>query len=173
MTVHMVWAEAHHRVVGGDGAIPWRLPEDQAMFRQRTTGATVVMGRATWDSLPERFRPLPGRRNVVLTRDPEWTAPGAEVVHSVGEALAYGEIWVMGGEAVYRAFLPHAHHILRTRVDLDVPGDTYAPDPGDGWVVTESTDWQTSQSGLRFVVEELFREGQTTPPLKVVATSTG
>ncbi|WP_236047603.1 dihydrofolate reductase [Paractinoplanes ovalisporus] len=169
----MIWAEANGRVVGANGEIPWRLPEDQAMFRQRTTGATVVMGRATWDSLPERFRPLPGRRNVVLTRDPQWTAPGAEVAHSIDEALAYGEIWVMGGEAVYAAFLPHADHILRTRLELDVPGDTYAPDPGERWVVTASAGWQTSQSGLRFVVEELVREGQSTEPRKIGATRAG
>ncbi|GID25962.1 dihydrofolate reductase [Paractinoplanes brasiliensis] len=173
MTVHLIWAEARHRVVGADGAIPWRLPEDQALFRQRTTGATVVMGRATWDSLPERFRPLPGRRNVVLTRDPQWSAPGAEVVHSVDEAMAYGEIWVMGGESVYRAFLPLADHILRTRVDLDVAGDTYAPDPGDAWVVSESSGWQTSRDGLSFVVEELVRAGRSTEPRKVGATSRG
>ncbi|GAB2623123.1 dihydrofolate reductase [Paractinoplanes abujensis] len=173
MTIHMIWAEARHRVVGADGGIPWRLPEDSAMFRQRTAGATMVMGRATWDSLPERFRPLPGRRNVVLTRDPQWSAPGAEVVHSVSEALAYGDIWVMGGEAVYRAFLPMADHILRTRIDLDISGDTYAPDPGEGWVVSESTDWQTSVGGLRYVVEELVRAEQTTPPRKVGATGTG
>ncbi|SNY49536.1 dihydrofolate reductase [Paractinoplanes atraurantiacus] len=164
MTVHMIWAEAHDRVVGANGAIPWRLSEDQRMFRERTGGATVVMGRATWDSLPERFRPLPGRRNVVLTRDPSWSAEGAEVVHSVEEVDLTGEVWVIGGEAVYTAFLPLADHLLRTRVDLAVSGDTYAPELGDGWVVTSSSGWQTSQSGLRYVVEELVRTGQAAQP---------
>jgi dihydrofolate reductase len=100
MTVHMIWAEAHDRVIGADGTIPWRVPEDQRLFRELTGGATVVMGRATWDSLPARFRPLPGRRNVVLTRDPAWTADGAEVVHSVDEVdTSADEIWIMGGDA--------------------------------------------------------------------------
>jgi dihydrofolate reductase len=157
MTVHMIWAEANGRVVGAKGEIPWRLPEDQKNFRVRTSGSTVVMGRATWDSLPERFRPLPGRRNVVLTRDPSWSAPGAEVAHSVDEVDLSGEVWVMGGEAIYRAFLPRAEHILRTRIDLDVEGgDTFAPELDQRWVVTTSSGWQTSQSGLRFVVEELI-----------------
>jgi dihydrofolate reductase len=172
MTVHLIWAEARDRVVGAGGTIPWRLPEDQAIFKQRTYGGTVVMGRATWDSLPARFRPLPGRRNVVLTRDPQWAAPGAEVVHAVEEALAYGEIWVMGGEAVYSAFLPYADHILRTRLDLDISGDTYAPDPGEGWVCESSTGWQTSEGGLRFVVEELVRADGLSRPLKIAATRT-
>ena len=157
MTVHMIWAEARNRVVGAGGAIPWRLPEDQKLFRQRTTGATVVMGRATWDSLPERFRPLPGRRNVVLTRDPSWSAPGAEVAHGLDEVDLSGEVWVMGGEAVYRAFLPMAEHILRTRIDLEVEGDTWAPELDDQWVVTSSSDWHPSESGLRYVVEEWGR----------------
>src|SRR5215210_1358746 len=68
MTVRMIWAEAHDRVIGAGGGIPWHIPGEQALFRQRTAGCTVVMGRATWESLPERVRPLPGRRNVVLTR---------------------------------------------------------------------------------------------------------
>ncbi|HET6481072.1 MAG TPA: dihydrofolate reductase [Actinoplanes sp.] len=159
MTVHLIWAEALDRVVGANGEIPWRLPEDQAVFRQRTTGTTVVMGRATWDSLPSRFRPLPGRRNVVLTRDPAWSAPGAEVAHAVDEVDLSGEVWVMGGESIYHAFLPRADHVLRTRIELDVPGDTRAPVLGADWVVTSSTGWQTSQGGLRYVTEELVRRG--------------
>ncbi|MCO8270864.1 dihydrofolate reductase [Actinoplanes sp. TRM 88003] len=152
----MIWAEAHDRVVGAKGEIPWRLSEDQKIFRQRTNGATVVMGRATWDSLPERFRPLPGRRNVVLTRDRSWSAPGAEVAHSVDEVDLSGEVWVMGGESVYQVFLPLAEHILRTRIDLAVEGgDTFAPRLDERWVVTSSSGWQTSEGGLRFVVEEL------------------
>jgi len=161
VTVHLIWAEARDRVIGAGGAIPWRLPGEQAMFRERTTGSTVVMGRATWDSLPGRVRPLPGRHNVVLTRDPGWAAPGATVAHSVTEATAAadpgGEIWVMGGEAVYAAFLPIADHILRTRIDLAVAGDTRAPELDDGWVVRQDSGWHTADNGLRFVIEELVR----------------
>lgn len=156
--VHLIWAEARDRIVGADGGIPWRLPEDQRNFRARTTGSVVVMGRATWDSLPERFRPLPGRRNVVLTRDPSWRAGGAEAVHSIEEALAVAdEFWVIGGAAVYEAFLPAATHILRTRIDLDVAGDTRAPELGDEWTVAKSSGWQTAAGGLRYVIEDLER----------------
>lgn len=158
MTVHMIWAEAHDRVIGAGGNIPWRIPEDQANFKRRTMGGTVVMGRATWDSLPARFRPLEGRRNVVLTRDPRWSADGATVAHAVEEVdLSGGEIWIAGGAAVYAAFLPIADHILRTRVDLSVTGDTRAPRLGPEWVLESEPAWQTSRNGPRFVIEELTR----------------
>jgi dihydrofolate reductase len=155
--LHLIWAEARDRVIGADGGIPWRLPEDQRNFRERTQGATVVMGRATWDSLPVRFRPLPGRRNVVLTRNPAWRAEGAEVAHAVDEVDQAGEVWIIGGAAVYEAFLPLADHVLRTRVDLAVPGDTRAPELGGDWMLTAPAAWQTSTSGLRYLIEELTR----------------
>jgi dihydrofolate reductase len=158
MTVHMIWAEAHNRVIGAAGGIPWRIREDQANFRERTMGAAVVMGRGTWDSLPLKFRPLAGRRNVVLTRDSHFTATDVDVVHSVEEAAALGgELWVIGGEAVYEAFLPLTDHILRTRVDLEVAGDTWAPTLGPEWKVDGGSGWRTSESGLDFVIEELRR----------------
>jgi dihydrofolate reductase len=158
MTVHLIWAEARDRVIGAGGAIPWRLPGEQATFRERTTGSTVVMGRATWDSLPERVRPLPGRHNIVLTRDPAWAAPGATVAHSVAEARAAGgDLWVMGGESVYAAFLPVADHIVRTRIDLAVAGDTWAPELGAEWSVAGDSGWRTAETGVRFVIEDLVR----------------
>ena len=152
----MIWAEARRGVIGAGGEIPWRLPGEQKMFKERTMGSTVVMGRATWDSLPERVRPLPGRRNVVLTRQAGWSADGAEVAGSVDELLAkHDDFWVMGGEAVYRALLPHARHIVRTRIDLDVDGDTFAPELGPEWRVGAGADWRTSDTGVRYLVEEL------------------
>jgi dihydrofolate reductase len=153
----MIWAEARDRVIGADGGIPWQLPGEQALFKERTLGATVVMGRATWDSLPAAVRPLPGRRNVVLTRDRSWSAPGAEVVLSVDDVPADGPVWVIGGAAVYQAFLPRAEHIVRTRIDLDVEGDTRAPALDSSWVVTESSGWRTAPNGLKYVVEDLAR----------------
>jgi dihydrofolate reductase len=156
MSVHMIWAEAADRVIGAGGRIPWRIPGEQAVFKRRTMGSTVVMGRATWDSLP--VRPLPGRRNVVLTRDRQWSAAGAEVVHSVTEIdLGDEEIWIIGGAAIYADFLPLATHILRTRVDLHVDGDTRAPHLGDDWLISSDSGWQTAPDGTRYITEELER----------------
>ncbi|MEV6595434.1 dihydrofolate reductase [Actinoplanes sp. NPDC051346] len=158
MTIHMIWAEARGGVIGANGDIPWRVPGEQKIFKDFTMGATVVMGRTTWDSLPERVRPLPGRRNVVLTRQPGWTAPGATVVASVADLLAaHDEFWVMGGQSVYTALLPHAGHIVRTRIDLDVDGDTFAPELGPQWRLAAVGDSHVADNGTRFVVEELRR----------------
>lgn len=156
MSVHLIWAEAAGRVIGAKGDIPWHVPGEQAVFKERTRGATVVMGRATWDSLPRR--PLPGRRNVVLTRDGSWTADGAEAVHNLDlDRVVEDDFWVIGGAAVYAAFLPVADHIVRTTIDLDVEGDTYAPELGPEWKVTASTEWITAANGIRYVVEDLRR----------------
>ncbi|MBK0419345.1 dihydrofolate reductase [Leucobacter sp. CSA1] len=87
----MIWAEARGGAIGRDGGMPWHLPEDLAYFKQRTWGAPVIMGRRTWESLPERFRPLPGRENLVVTRDPGYEAPGASAVPSLEEAVSRAE----------------------------------------------------------------------------------
>jgi dihydrofolate reductase len=153
--IHMIWAEAHGRVIGAGNTIPWRVPGEQRIFKERTTGAAVVMGRATWDSLP--LKPLPGRENIVLTRDPSWSAPGATVVHSPDD-VKEGDFWVMGGAEVYTVFLPRAGHIVRTRVDLEVPGDTFAPELGDDWEITGTVEHEAS-TGVTYVVEDLRRRG--------------
>ena len=128
MRVALVAAVARGGVIGRDGGIPWRLPEDVAFFKELTTGHTVVMGRRTWESIPERFRPLPGRRNVVVTRNPEWSAEGAERAGSVEEALALVEgterVFVIGGAEIYTAALPHADELILTEIDVGVEGDT-------------------------------------------------
>jgi dihydrofolate reductase len=157
----MIWAQARGGVIGADGGLPWHLPEDLALFRRLTTGSTVVMGRRTWESLPERFRPLPGRVNVVLTSDDAWSADGAQRATSVAQVLAeHGSFWVIGGGAVYTAFLPHADRLVVTDVDTDVDGDTWAP-PVQGWEQASRTPaegWTTSEStGLRFAVSEYAR----------------
>jgi dihydrofolate reductase len=149
--VGMAWARATNGVIGADGAIPWHVPEDMAHFRQVTGGSTVVMGRKTWDSLPPRFRPLPGRRNVVLTRDASWTADGADVVHDLAAALDTDEpVWIIGGGAVYAEGLAFADRVSETIIDVEVPGDTIAPEPGDGWTIADDGDWQTSSAGPRY-----------------------
>ena len=161
-SVALIWAQARDGVIGASGGLPWHLPEDLKLFRSLTTGSTVVMGRRTWESLPERFRPLPGRTNVVLTSDPAWSAEGARRAGSVSEVLAAGEpVWVIGGGAVYSAFLPHAQRLVVTDVDVAVDGDTWAPAIGSEWrpvTRTPEQGWSlSSSSGLRYAVTEYTR----------------
>ena len=150
----LIWAQASNGVIGRDNAIPWRIPEDMAHFKNLTTGHPVVMGRRTWDSLPPRFRPLTDRRNIVVTRDRDWSADGAEVAHSIDDALALAgdrETWVMGGGEIYAATLGRADRLIVTEVDLDVDGDAYAPELGPEWVAAATGDWLTSsRDGVRF-----------------------
>lgn len=152
--IGLVWAQTPAGVIGDGGGIPWHVPEDMAHFREVTAGGTVVMGRATWESLPTRFRPLPGRRNVVLSRDPAYDAPGAEVVTDLDAALAVdADVWVIGGGAVYAATVARADVLEVTVVDVDVPGDTTAPVVGPGWrCVAGGPDapWQVSRTGTRY-----------------------
>ena len=151
MTVGLVWAQSTSGVIGRDGGIPWRLPEDQARFKELTMGHTVVMGRLTWESLPPRVRPLPGRKNVVLTRQADYMADGADVVTTLEDAVD-GETWVIGGEQIYRLALPIATRCEVTEVEIDLPredGDAIAPVLDESWVGATG-DWLTSGSGLRF-----------------------
>lgn len=128
----LIAAVARNGVIGDGKQLPWRLPEDMAHFRRVTAGRTVIMGRRTWDSLPEKFRPLPGRRNVVVTRQSAWRAAGAEVVSSPEAAMALlgadEHAFVIGGAELYVALLPHVDELVLTEIDHDFPGDTRLPD---------------------------------------------
>lgn len=157
MTLGMIWAQAHDRVIGRDNDLPWHLPEDLRHFRNTTAGDAVVMGRRQWESLPEKIRPLPGRRNVVLTRNPEFEAPGAEVVESLPAALelvADEDAWICGGAQVYEAAIDHADLLVVTEIDHAVEGDTYAPPIGPEWQVVEQDPddggWHAAENGMRF-----------------------
>ena len=140
MRVSLVAAVAHGGVIGRDNSIPWRIPEDVARFREVTMGHPVVMGRRTWDSIPDRFRPLPGRRNIVVTRNAKWYGDGAERVSSLEDALDLAadaaEVFVIGGAQIYAAALPLADQLLLTEIDADIAGDTLFP-PIDGAVFEE------------------------------------
>lgn len=126
----MIAAMDHNRVIGCRNEIPWSLPTDQQVFRHLTMGHTLLSGRLNFEAMG---RPLPGRRTVVMTRDPRYSAPGCELVHGIGDALArYGRdgqapLFVIGGEQLYRMFLPYAHTLYVTRIHAEFEGDTYFP----------------------------------------------
>ncbi len=154
--IGLVWAQARGGVIGAGGAIPWRIPEDMRRFREVTVGSPVVMGRRTWDSLPARFRPLPGRTNIVVTRDRAWHADGAYVAGGIDEALRHasasgGEVWVIGGGEVYRAAICRADVLEVTEVDGDYSGDAFGPpiDPAV-FAVAQETPWLESAAGPRY-----------------------
>jgi dihydrofolate reductase len=152
MSVGLIWAQSTSGVIGRDNGIPWRLPEDQARFKELTMGQTVVMGRLTWESLPAKVRPLPGRKNVVVTRQAEYVADGAVVVDGLDDALTDDESWVIGGEQIYALALPIATRCEVTEVQIDLPredGDAVAPVLDQSWLGTAG-DWLTSASGLRY-----------------------
>jgi dihydrofolate reductase len=127
----LIAAVARNGVIGRDNDLPWRLPEDLQFFRRTTMGHPVLMGRRNWDSLPAKFRPLPGRHNLVLTRNPDWQAEGATVVHSLAQALdRLGDapvLYVIGGGELYRLALPLADEIVLTEIDREVDGDVHFP----------------------------------------------
>ena len=151
-TVGLIWAQSSSGIIGRDGGIPWQVPEDQARFKEITMGRTVVMGRSTWESLPERVRPLPGRKNVVLTRQADYMADGAHVVPTLQDALTDDLTWVIGGEQIYALALPIATRCEVTEVEIDLPrddGDAMAPMLDEHWVGTQG-EWLTSSSGLRY-----------------------
>jgi dihydrofolate reductase len=136
----LIWARARNGVIGKDNTIPWRLPEDMAHFKAVTMGCPVIMGRKTWDSLPPKFRPLPGRRNIVVTRQADWRAEGAERAATLDEAIALcGDApmaWVTGGAEIYRLALPRADVAEVTEIDLEAEGDAHAPQLGPEWIET-------------------------------------
>ena len=151
MSLSLIWAQSSSGVIGRDDAIPWRVPEDIARFKDLTMGHTVIMGRRTWESLPERFRPLPGRRNVVLTRHADYMADGAHTVTTLDD-VPDGDAWVIGGSEIYGLTLPLATRCEVTEVDIDLrreDDDALAPVLDESWVGTAGP-WQDSSSGLRY-----------------------
>jgi dihydrofolate reductase len=127
--ITLVVARARNGVIGRGGTLPWHIPADLKRFKALTMGSVMVMGRKTFDSLPGL---LPGRSHVVLTRDRGWNAEGAEIAHSVDEALRLadgGRMSIIGGADIFRLFLPLADRIELTEVLADIDGDTVLPDP--------------------------------------------
>ena len=148
--VGLIWAEADGGVIGAEGGMPWHVPEDLAHFKEVTLGAPVVMGRKTWDSLPERFRPLPGRQNIVITRQLHWSAEGAHRAATVAEAVrGLDRVWIIGGAEIFRQVIGDADRLEITELDLEVAGDAFAPSKA-GWRLVDEGEWQTSRTGIRY-----------------------
>jgi dihydrofolate reductase len=159
----LVAAIARGGVIGRDGTIPWRIPEDMERFRALTMGHPVVMGRRTWESIPDRFRPLPGRRNIVVTRNLNWSGEGAERARSLEDALILLEgaprVFVIGGAELYAVALPLADELLFTEIDAVVDGDTVFPPFDRSKFVETSRDVQVSETGIPFSFVTYVRRG--------------
>ena len=201
-----IWAQSPDGVIGADGSIPWHVPEDLKFFSRTTVGHPVIMGRRTWESFPERFRPLPGRPNIVITSRPDsvpadgsrvWAvdsydaavtlarrllpstsgaddAARTEASSPTGAASSDGpshvpgtarEIWVIGGPGVWREAAAYAPlpltRALVTTIELDVTGDTHAPQLDDEWARREVADWAESAKGVRYRIDEYTRGAAT------------
>ena len=163
----MIWAQGHDRAIGKDGTMAWHVPEDLAFFKRMTMGNPVIMGRKTWESLGEEYRPLPCRQNIVITRDPNYFLNGALIANSIEEAYdmarrsakaSTGEadplVWIMGGAQVYESALEMADGVVITDVDLEVPdADAFAPMIPFDWETVESDPdrgWHTAANGTRY-----------------------
>ncbi len=143
MKISLIAAMADNRVIGIENRLPWKLPGDMKWFRRHTLGKPVIMGRKTWESFGAK--PLPERTNIVITRDPDYAAPGAMVAHDIDAALTAAgevdEVMVIGGENIYRQVLPRADRLYLTRVHCEPEGDAWFPDYDESaWRVVERID---------------------------------
>jgi len=158
--INLIYARAANGVIGADNALPWHLPEDLAHFKRQTLGAPVIMGRKSWDSLPPRFRPLPGRTNIVLTRQSDWQAQGALRASSLPEAIALAgtvpEVWVIGGAQVYAEAEPLAQRAVVTEIAQDFEGDAFAPTLSCAWH-ERSREAHVTSAGLPFAFVQYER----------------
>ena len=153
MKLHLIYARARNGTIGKDGQMPWHLPEDLAHFKRVTLGQPVIMGRKTWDSLPARFRPLPGRLNIVVTRQSAWRSEGALRAGSIEDAMRLcgdaPDAWIMGGAEIYRQAEPLASTAMVTEIDADFEGDAFAPVLGSNWHAVER-ETHTAASGMGY-----------------------
>jgi dihydrofolate reductase len=150
--IAIVVAHSTNRVIGRDGGLPWRLPSDMRRFRELTRGGTVVMGRRTFESLPDAFRPLPERRNIVLSGDADYRPPGAEAFASLDAALdaCDGECFVIGGELTYRDALSRCERVHATEIDAELDGDAFFPElDASEWTCVEDRETLV-ENDLRF-----------------------
>jgi len=158
MMISLIAALASNRTIGKDNELLWHLPEDMRHFRETTRGKPVIMGRKTWESLPESFRPLPGRHNIVVSRDPAYQASGATLASSLADAVAQAadadEVFVIGGAQLYRQALPLASRLYLTEIEQDFDGDVFFPEvpPQDWEEISREPSQGTSGQQFSFVV---------------------
>ncbi len=153
---------AVNRALGKDGDLLWRIPEDLKRFKELTDGHPVIMGRKTWESLPERFRPLPNRMNIVVTRTSNYEAPGAVVVSTIEDALAKAkeadeDIFVIGGGEIYTAALPFTDRLYLTLISEEKPGDSFFPEYESVFTKVISEEKHVSADGVRYSWTDLER----------------
>ncbi len=163
--IFLIYARAENGTIGKDGKLPWHLPADLKRFKALTMNRPMIMGRKTFESLPGL---LPGRRHIVLTRRDRWDSSGAEVVHSIDEALELardgnetGEIAVVGGAAIYDVFRPHADRIEVTEIHAEYAGDTFMRPIGDEWEVTAREDYPAEGEHPAYSFLTYHRQGRT------------
>jgi dihydrofolate reductase len=164
-TLALIAAVPRNRVIGRGGELVFRESEDQKHFRRVTLGCPVIMGRKTWDSLPARFRPLPGRRNIVVTRNAHWAAEGAVRAGSLAEALALADdaarVFVIGGAELYALALPQADELVLTEIDADLDGDTLFPDWPRAQFRQTFSEPHVTASGVGYRFNHYVREEAT------------
>jgi dihydrofolate reductase len=162
--VGLVWAQTSGGVIGKNGDMPWHLPEDLKHFNRLTMGHPVIMGRKTWLSFPDKYRPLPGRTNIVISRQKNWgdspEAEGAVVVPSLDDALLESQfvdggetVWILGGGEVFRQSTELANVAVVTTIDVEADGDTFAPELDETWEAAASVPpdgWLTAANGTRY-----------------------
>ncbi len=141
MIISLIAALTKNQVIGKDNGLPWHLPDDMKYFMQTTKQHTVIMGRKNYESIPEKFRPLPNRNNIIVTRQKDFFAPLCHVVHSLEQALALAtatqekEVFIIGGSEIYQLGMPVTRRMYLTEIQADIPGNTYFPP-------VHATDWK-------------------------------
>ncbi|WP_048437879.1 dihydrofolate reductase [Caenimonas sp. SL110] len=164
MKIALIFARSRNGVIGKDGVMPWHLPEDMTHFKQLTMGAPVIMGRKTWESIPPRFRPLPGRTNIVVTRQSDWKAEGASRASSLDQAIEMCKdqprVSIIGGGQIYAQAAPLAHTAEVTEIDADYEGDAFAPQLGSQWQEVHRES-HTAVNGLAYSFVTLHNNDNT------------
>ncbi|EPD53097.1 hypothetical protein HMPREF1210_00828 [Paenisporosarcina sp. HGH0030] len=150
--ISLIVAHDMNRVIGKDNKMPWHIPNELAYFKEKTMGKAIVMGRNTFESIG---RPLPGRLNIVITRNTSYNPEGVTVVHSIEEAIEiarkhHEEVMVIGGEQIFKEVLPYTDLIYVTLIQNEFEGDTFFPPYEDGWDVASTSETITTDSGLQY-----------------------